>query len=111
MFKNYLTTTLRNLWKDKTYSFLDIFGLATGIACASLIFLWMEDELQYDAVYSKKDRLYWIKTFQTHEGKTRVFNSSPGPLAAAIVTEVPGIANACRINQSTFLFNAGERSI
>jgi predicted permease len=111
MFKNYLTITLRNLWKNKTYSFLNIFGLATGIACASLIFLWMEDELQFDAVYSKKDRLYWIKTFQTYEGKTRVFNSSPGPLAAAIVTEVPGIANACRINRSTFLFNAGEQSI
>jgi predicted permease len=111
MFKNYLTTTLRNLWKNKTYSFLNIFGLATGIACASLIFLWMEDELQFDAVYPRKDQLYWIKTYQTYEGKTRVFNSSPGPLAAAIVTEVPGIADACRVNQRTILFNAGEQSI
>lgn len=111
MFKNYLTTTLRNLWRNKTYSFLNIFGLATGIACASLIFLWMEDELQFDAVFPKKERLYWIKTNQTYEGKTRAFNSSPGPLAAAIVTEVPGIADACRLNRSTFLFSAGEQSI
>jgi len=111
MFKNYLTTTLRNLWRNKTYSFLNIFGLAVGIACASLIFLWMEDELEFDAVYPKKDRLYWIKTNQTYEGKTRAFTSSPGRLAAAMVAEVPGIADACRLNPSTFLFSVGEQSI
>lgn len=111
MFKNYLTTTLRNLWRNKIYSFLNIFGLAIGVTCASLIFLWMEDELQFDAVYSKKDRLYAIVTNQTYEGKTRTFSSTPGPLAAAITTELPGIAAACRLNRSTLLFSVGEQSI
>lgn len=45
MFRNYFKTTFRNLWKNKGYSFLNIFGLAIGIACAALIFLWVEDEL------------------------------------------------------------------
>lgn len=111
MFRNYLKTTLRNLWRNKTYSFLNIFGLAIGIACASLIFLWMEDELQFDAVYPKKDRICSVLTNQTYEGKTRAFNSSPGLLAAAIKAEIPGIADACRLNRSTLLFNVGEQSI
>ncbi|MEO6684221.1 MAG: ABC transporter permease [Ginsengibacter sp.] len=45
MFRNYIKTTLRNLWKNKGYTFLNIFGLAIGITCAALIFLWIEDEV------------------------------------------------------------------
>ncbi len=111
MFKNYLKTTLRNLWRNKTYSFLNIFGLAIGIACASLIFLWMEDELQFDAMYPKKDRLYKIMTNQTYDGKVRAFSSSPGLLAAAMKAEVPGVADACRVGNSTQLFSVGESAI
>ena len=48
MFKHYLKATFRNLWKNKTYSFLNIFGLAIGITCAGLIFLWVEDEVNFD---------------------------------------------------------------
>ena len=50
MIKNYFKSTLRNLWNNKGYSFLNIFGLAIGIACAGLIFLWVEDELDYDSI-------------------------------------------------------------
>ena len=61
MIKNYLLITFRNLWKNKGYSFLNIFGLAIGIACAGFIFLWVEDELGYDQFNVKKDRLYYIR--------------------------------------------------
>ena len=49
MFKYFFKLTFRNLWKNKTYSFLNIFGLAIGIACAGLIFLWVEDEINFDS--------------------------------------------------------------
>ena len=48
MFRNYFKTAFRNLWKNKTYGFLNVFGLAVGIACAGLIFLWVEDEWSYN---------------------------------------------------------------
>ena len=48
MLKNFLKVALRNMWKQKGYSFLNIFGLAIGIACAGFIFLWVEDELNFD---------------------------------------------------------------
>ncbi|SJZ48608.1 ABC transporter permease [Sediminibacterium ginsengisoli] len=111
MIRHFFKTTIRNLFRNKTYSFLNIFGLAIGIACAGLIFLWVEDETTYDNSYAKKDQLYAIRTNQTYDGLTRTFSSSPGPLAQAIKTEIPGIVNTCRVNNMNSLFTIGEKSV
>jgi putative ABC transport system permease protein len=68
--------------------------LAIGIACAALIFLWVEDEMNYDRVNVKEDRIYAIANNQDFDGKIFTFtgvnsNATPGPLAAAIKAEVP----------------------
>ena len=91
MLSYFIKTTLRNLWRNKTYSALNIFGLAIGIACAGLIFLWREDEVNFDQVHTQKDQLYRIIENQTYDGKVRTFWSTPGPLAEAIKAEIPGI--------------------
>lgn len=96
MLKNYLKTAFRNLWNKKTFSFLNIIGLAIGIACASLIFLWVEDELTYNSYFKKKDQLYQVMESQTYDGQTFTFAAVPGPLAPAIQNEVPGIKMAVR---------------
>lgn len=111
MLKNFFKTTFRTLWKNKTYSFLNIFGLAIGVACAGLIFLWVEDEMGYDNVYAKKDRLYNIRTNQTYDGNTRTFTSSPGPMAEALKKEIPGIVNTARLNRTQALFSVGDKAI
>jgi putative ABC transport system permease protein len=111
MLKNFFKTTLRTLWKNKTYSFLNIFGLAIGVACAGLIFLWVEDEMNYDAAYAKKELLYNIRENQTYDGNIRTFNSTPGLMAEAIKKEVPGIANTARLNRTQALFSVGEKAI
>ena len=54
MFENYLKAYLRNLWKNRTYTFLNITGLAVGITCSTLIFLWIEDEFNWDHQFAKK---------------------------------------------------------
>ncbi|MCH5718650.1 ABC transporter permease [Niabella hibiscisoli] len=54
MLNNYIKTIFRTLWKNKGYSFLNIFGLAIGITCAGFIFLWVEHEVSYDQFHSKK---------------------------------------------------------
>jgi predicted permease len=111
MILNFIKITFRNLWKNRGYSFLNIFGLAIGIACAGLIFLWVEDELSFDQHLSKKDRLYYVPSNQAHEGKVRTFNSTPGPLAPALVREVPGIEKTCRLRNSQSLFTVGDKTI
>ncbi len=105
MFRNYLKTTFRNLWKNKGYTFLNIFGLAIGIACAALIFLWVEDELSYNDYFANKENLYKIKDRQTYDGNTFTFDATPGPLAKNIKAEIPGIKNTARTtwgNKSLF---------
>ena len=58
MIRNYLTIALRNLLKNKGFSFINILGLAVGMASAILILLWINDEVGYDQFHEKKDRIY-----------------------------------------------------
>jgi ABC-type antimicrobial peptide transport system permease subunit len=92
MFRNYLKSYLRNLWKNRTYSTLNIVGLAVGIACSTLIFLWVEDEFTFDHQFEKKKYLYQVMENQTYDGNTYTFSATPGPLSAGIKTDMPGVA-------------------
>ncbi|HEY4875998.1 MAG TPA: ABC transporter permease, partial [Puia sp.] len=113
MINNFFKTTFRNLWKNKTYSFLNIFGLAIGIACAGLIFLWVESEVNFDKFNVKKDQLYFVRVNAILESNTFTHGSSPGILGPAIQAEIPGIANTCRMseNETSLLFNIDDRSV
>jgi len=113
MLKNFFKTTFRNLRKNKGYSFLNIFGLATGIACAGLIFLWVEDELNWDNFNVKKDLLYFVRENQKYDTYTATFWSTPGVMAPVMQAEIPGIANTCRTSEGemSMLFSFGEKSI
>ncbi len=98
MFRNYFKMTMRNLWKNKTYSFLNIAGLAIGIASAALIFLWVEDETNYNYAFAKRDFIYRIMENHHNDGKIVTTSSTPGPMAQAVKTDIPGIKNAGRLS-------------
>ncbi|HWJ24903.1 MAG TPA: ABC transporter permease, partial [Flavisolibacter sp.] len=110
MIGQYFKTTIRSLSKNKGYSFLNIFGLAVGIACAGLIFLWVENELGYDKSYKKKDRLYFVRENQKYDAYTATFGSTPGVLGPAMQAEIPGVANTCRVyDVDNILFTIGDK--
>ncbi|OQP52667.1 acetylornithine deacetylase [Niastella yeongjuensis] len=113
MLITFFKTALRNFWRNKTYSFLNIFGLSVGIACAALIFLWVEDELSWDQFHEKKDRLYFVRENQKYDTYTATFWSTPGLLGPAMQAEIPGIANTCRASQdnSSYLLSIGDKSL
>lgn len=111
MLKNFFNLTFRNLWKTKGYSFLNIFGLAVGIAAASLIFLWVEDEVTYND-FPNKEHIYSVKSKQTYDGRSYVFGATQGPLAAAIENEIPGITRSVRMDWGTQgLFSIGDKRL
>jgi putative ABC transport system permease protein len=112
MIKNYFKTTFRNLWNNRTYSFLNIFGLATGIACAALIFLWIEDETTFNSNFSNRDHLYRVMHNEKNDGKISTNGSTPGPMAQALKADIPGIKNAGRLSWvMEELMVSGEKSI
>jgi predicted permease len=97
----------------KKYSILNIFGLAIGIICAGVIFLWVEDEVQFDSVHQKKDRLYAVLANWDNEGYIPTFWSSAAPLAPAIKADIPGVANAFRMTDggAPVLMSYGDQSV
>jgi len=70
--KNYIKIALRNIYRNKLYSFLNIAGLSIGIACFLLILFYVQDELSFDRFHDKADRIYRINlTFDTSERVVR----------------------------------------
>lgn len=111
MLKNFFNLTFRNLWKTKGYSFLNIFGLAVGIAAASLIFLWVEDEMNYND-FPNKQNIYLVQNKQKYDNQSFVFSSTQGPLAAAIENEILGIDRTVRLNWGDkILFTVGDKNL
>ncbi|MCK0161262.1 ABC transporter permease [Allomuricauda sp. F6463D] len=112
MLKNNIKIAWRNLWKNKGYSLLNIFGLAIGITCAAMILLWVEDEVGYDKNFAKQDVVYYVPTNQQYDGEWRTFfQATPGPLAEVLKEEIPGIVGSARTKGEELLFRANEISI
>ena len=63
MLKNQLTIAIRNILRQKGYTFINIMGLCIGIACCVLILLYVQDEMTYDRYNEKADRIYRIMTY------------------------------------------------
>jgi putative ABC transport system permease protein len=84
MIKNYLKIALRNLAKNKVYSFINIAGLATGMAVAMLIGLWIYDELSFDRHHVNHDRIAQVMQHQTFNGEKGTQVSVPAVMGEEI---------------------------
>jgi|AntRauTorckE6833_2_1112554.scaffolds.fasta_scaffold00543_13 putative ABC transport system permease protein len=100
MLKNYLKIAFRNLFKNKVYSFINIFGLAVGISCCMLIGLYVYNEWSYDEFHSKSDRLYRAWVHEDYGNDEIYFNSvTPYPLATTLGE------NIAEVEQTTRFYN------
>lgn len=81
MFRNYLKTAFRAVKRHKGYSFINIFGLAIGMACCILILLWVHDELSCDRFHANGDDIYRIVKEEYTEGQTQWSALTSPPLA------------------------------
>jgi putative ABC transport system permease protein len=112
MIKTYLKIAWRNLRKNKGYALLNMTGLALGMACAILILLWVNDELQYDKFHAKYDKLYQFYENQAYDGQTFTFSAMPGPFAPAAKQEIPEIKYIARTDwRSRHLISYGDKNI
>ena len=89
MYKNYYKIAWRNLLKKKAYSFINIFGLALGIACCLLIFMYVQDERSYDNYHVKRDRIYRIIQGDSPTDPFWVWGNAP--VGAALKNDFPEI--------------------
>ncbi|MCG8414712.1 MAG: ABC transporter permease [Pseudomonadales bacterium] len=96
MFKSYVAISLRNLWKHKSLSAINIFGLAIGLVASLLILIYVQFELSYDRYNVNLDRIYRITIAAALGGDEIEASTSPYPMAAALRNEYPEIETATR---------------
>ena len=88
----------RNLITKKSFSFINIAGLSIGMAAATLIILWIQNEVSYDKFHEKLDRTYQVWNKYTVEGKTGTWNNTPKVMAGTIKQDFPEIELTARVN-------------
>lgn len=110
MIQNYLKIAFRQLIKNKVFSFINIAGLAIGMAAVILIFLWVHNELTYDNFHTNKDRIYELYNIGEWSGKIECWNTTPKVAANYIKQDLPEVDKVARMNwNSTNLFSYGSK--
>jgi len=112
MLRNYFKIAVRNLYRNKGFSFINILGLAIGMASAILILLWIYHEVSYDQFHEKKDRIYEVWNRDIMNDKVSCWNTTPKVLASALQKDNPEIERVVRVNwNSRYLFATDEKKI
>ena len=112
MIRNFFKIALRNLLRNKAFSFINISGLAIGMAATTLIILWIQNEVSYDQFHEKKDRIYEAWNRAVFSGKLQCWNTTPKILARTTEKDIPEVERVVRVNwPSNFLFSVGEKRL
>lgn len=111
MFQNYFKIAIRSLLKSKLFSFINIFGLALGMSCSLLIWLWVKDELSFNRFYPDLERIYIVRPASDWKGQKNVGEATPGPWSEAIQKESADLAAITKITWNRdLLVKVGEKS-
>jgi putative ABC transport system permease protein len=96
MLQNYIKVAFRQLMKNKVFSFINIFGLSTGIAICVLLALFIQDEFSYEQSFDGHERVYRMYTRFTINGKEESFARTSPPIAMDLAHELPEVETATR---------------
>jgi len=107
MFRNYIRSTFRILYRNKVFSLINIVGLGTGLACVILFFLWVSDEVSYDRFHQNKDRIYNLLSIFSREESSSM-SVTPFPLAPTLSDRHPEVESYTRYWNYPALVNHEE---
>ena len=109
MLKNYLKVAIRNILKHKGYSFINITGLAVGMACCLLLLLWVQDELSFDRFHDDINNVYRVICEDHSADVVKDIAVTPAPLAPVLKDEIPEIIYATRVAMPTMAMSYREK--
>ena len=98
MLKNYFIIALRTIKRHRGYAFINVMGLAVGMAVCLLIVLFVQHEVSYDRFHTKADRIYRVLVKEEAGGKPRVHRTTPEPIAPALLQTFAEIEQAVRVD-------------
>jgi putative ABC transport system permease protein len=113
MFQNYIKIAVRNLLKQKSFTFINVIGLAIGMTCFVLIFLYVRFELSYDKTHDKAKHIYRVALERIYPDKVRLWGRTPFPMAPTFQDEYEEILQGTRLltNNDTIVITYGEKNI
>jgi ABC-type antimicrobial peptide transport system permease subunit len=111
MLKNYLLTAIRNLWRSKAFSFINLTGLAVGMASATLILLVIHNESTFDNFHQHKPVLYKVWNRDIVNGSLYCWDNTPRVMGPVLLHDYPGIANVCRDDDHWTVTDAGDKKM
>lgn len=112
MIKTYFKIAYRNLLRSKGFSFINILGLAIGMAGAMLVMLWIQNEFSYDKFHEKKDRLYSVWNRDTFDGKLQCWNTTAQIVGPTLKKDYPEIEDMSRFsNADNILLSVGDKKL
>ncbi len=91
MLKNYLKTAFRNIFRFKTYSAINLVGLAVGMAACILIYLYVANDMSFDKFNKNYKRIYRVAEEITRNGKSEIWSLTPTGFANAFPVDFPGV--------------------
>ncbi|HZY82291.1 MAG TPA: ABC transporter permease [Cyclobacteriaceae bacterium] len=94
MFKHYVIIIYRNFLRSKGYFLINLAGLAAGLTCTLLIYLWVQDELHMDKFHEKDANLFQVMEHQQYSDRLMTTTSTPGSLSEALKADYPEIEYA-----------------
>lgn len=97
MWKSYFKIVSRHLWKNRSYTFINLLGLTVGIACCLLILIYVQDEWSYDKWHDNGDRIYRMALERKYPGRSRHYAIIPQSYGASITDELPEVDDYCRL--------------
>ncbi|WP_315817207.1 ABC transporter permease [Paraflavitalea speifideaquila] len=112
LLNNYFKTSCRTLLRSKTFSAINIIGLAVGMAGAILLLLWIQNLFNFDNFHTKRDRIYQIYNREKPGGEVHVWNSTSHPLGPALKAGWPQVEEAVRMNWvGAFILKYGDKQL
>jgi putative ABC transport system permease protein len=112
MLKHYILILYRTILRSKSYFFINLTGLAAGLVCTLLIYLWVRDEYRMDKFHDKDTRLFQVMENQQYAGNLMTTTSTPGILAETLKEEIPEIEYAATTTWiETFTLSVKELNV
>ncbi|HKL09131.1 MAG TPA: ABC transporter permease [Bacteroidales bacterium] len=102
MFKNFLKVSIRNLVRNKTYSFINILGLSIGMVCSILITLFIVDELSYDRYHENAENIYRVGLSGSFGGNELKAYVTGSPAGQTFVEQIPEVLKSSRVVKASF---------
>jgi len=109
---HFFKIVIRHFKRHKSSFLINVIGLSTGLACALLILMWVQDEMQIDKFHANDDRLFRVREHQVYSDRIMTTSSTPGLLAETLLEEIPDFEYATMVSWGVnYTLSVGETNV